>query len=66
MTARWLTPAFSADLDRIDRQFNAERRYGPLVVEIHYRGGKPQIARVRDFLVAPVVAETSFATASTS
>jgi hypothetical protein len=36
-------------------------------VEVHYRGGNPQVARVRDVIAAPVIVEMSIeVTATTS
>lgn len=62
---RWLTKVLQKRLDEIDAEFEAVRRNGPLVIEVHYRGGKPQLARLRDVLAAPVLLEVSLS-ASTS
>lgn len=63
---RWLTADFSAALTRIDDKFQAERRNGPLLIEVHYRGGRPQIGRVRDILLAPVLLELTVAMCATT
>lgn len=63
---RWLTPAFAARLEEMDREFWTTRRNGPLVIEVHYRGGQPQMARLRDVLLAPVLLEVSLSVCTTS
>lgn len=57
--ARFLTPQFAAQLAAIDDDFWRKRRNGPLVIEVHYRGGLPQLARVRDVLAAPLLVEAT-------
>lgn len=59
MSARFLTPSFTAQLAAIDDDFWRKRRNGPLVIEVHYRGGLPQLARVRDVLAAPLLVEAT-------
>lgn len=66
MSARWLTVDLARQLEALDAKFRAERRNGPLVVEVHYRGGNPQLARVRDVLMAPVLVEMSISFASST
>lgn len=63
---RWLTSPFRKQLHDLDEKFWAARRNGPLLIEVHYRGGVPQLARLRDILQAPVLLETQFMVASTS
>lgn len=65
MTARWLTAGFLARLAEIDAQFWAERHDGPLLLEVHYKGGRPLRARIRDYVMPPVMLEVTIV-ASTS
>lgn len=65
MSARWLAD-IALELERLDERYRRERRNGPIVIEVHYRGGNPMVARVRDILLAPVLVEMSLTVAAST
>lgn len=63
---RWMTHSLAARLEEIDREFWDTRRNGPLSIEVHYRGGQPQLVRLRDVLLAPVLLEVTLSVCTTT
>ena len=58
LSPRWLQhKGFLSRLDALDRQYADESRNGPLFLEIHYRGGRPLVAKIREEILAPIMIE---------
>lgn len=56
---RWLTEDLLLKLRDIDRHYSGGMKTKPLVIEIHYYKGNPQVVKLRDQLTPPVLVEMS-------
>ena len=64
---RWLAHKGLVDqLLAIDSLYADTNKTGALMVEIHYRGGRPQAAKAREMSLPPVFVEINFTTCATS